>query len=464
MQNKKISIYFFSLLLLLTAGWFFLQPLLISNDALQGTPHFFIDGLGQLTNGESLNFKQPLAVFILQLVIIVLLARVFGYLFTKIKQPAVIGEIAAGIVLGPSLIGSYFPGFSAFVFPAESLSFLQFFSQVGLMLFMFVVGMEVDLKTFQKRVFDAFIISHSGIFFSFLLGLIAAYFLYETFAPAGVPFIYFALFMGISMSTTAFPLLARIIQERGLTRTPLGVLAITTAAVDDITAWCLLAVIIAVIKSGGVANSLSTIILTVVYVIFMLKVLQPFLQRLGKIYISKENMNKSVVAFLFVVLLFSSYLTEIIGIHPLVGAFIAGIVMPDNVHFKKVFINKIEDFSLVLLLPLFFIFTGLRTQINTLDNSSLWLTAFAVIATAISGKFIGAFVSSKLLGNSWKNSLSMGVMMNTRGLMELIILNIGYDLGILGKEIFTILVLMALVTTFITNPLLEFIDSRTAKS
>jgi len=269
--------------------------------------------------------------------------------------------------------------------------------------------------------------------------------------------------MGISMSTTAFPVLARIIQERGITKTPLGVLAITTAAIDDMTAWCLLAVIIAVVKAGGFAHSLSTIILTVAYVFMMLKLVQPFLKRFGTVYVSKENLNKTVVAFVFVVLFFSSYVTEVIGIHPLVGAFMAGVIMPQNINFKKIITEKIEDISLVLLLPLFFVFTGLRTQINLLNNSHLWVVAAGVISIAVAGKFIGASLSSKLLKHSWKDSLSMGVLMNSRGLMELIILNIGYDLGIFGKEIFTILVLMALFTTFMTNPLLEVIEWVSAK-
>jgi Kef-type K+ transport system membrane component KefB len=171
--------------------------------------------------------------------------------------------------------------------------------------------------------------------------------------------------MGISMSTTAFPVLARIIQERGITKTPLGILAITTAAIDDMTAWCLLAVIIAVVKSGGFVNSLSTIVLTVAYVFIMIKLVQPFLRKFGTVYVSRENLNKTVVAFVFVVLFFSSYITEIIGIHPLVGAFMAGVIMPHNINFKKIITEKIEDISLVLLLPLFFVFTGLRTQIKS---------------------------------------------------------------------------------------------------
>jgi Kef-type K+ transport system membrane component KefB len=417
----------------------------------------------QLAHGYISNLHHPLAVFIIQLVIIVFMARVFGYLFTKIRQPSVIGEIVAGIVLGPSLVGTIFPGFSAMVFPSDSLPFLQFFSQVGLMLFMFIIGMEVDIKTLKNRAFDAFIISHSGIVFSFFLGIVLAYFLYDSFAPANVAFTAFALFIGISMSTTAFPVLARIIQERGITKTPLGILAITTAAIDDMTAWCLLAVIIAIVKSGGIANSFSTIVLTVTYVFIMLKMVQPFLNKFGSVYVSRENLNKTVVAFVFVVLFFSSYITEVIGIHPLVGAFMAGVIMPHNINFKKIITEKIEDISLVLLLPLFFAFTGLRTEINILSNSHLILSTVAVITVAVAGKMIGVAVPSLILKHGWKDSLSMGAIMNARGLIGFIFLNIGYDLGIFGRELFTILVIMALFTTFMANPVMELIDLAFAK-
>ena len=470
-KGKTLIFYLLLLAVFGLLGWYVIQQgYLLEKISVQvATEISVVENLPvniwhQLVNGYLSNLHHPLAVFIMQLVIIVLVARIFGYAFTKMRQPSVIGEIVAGIVLGPSLVGMYFPEVSAFIFPKpaegdiDSLEFLKFFSQIGLMLFMFIIGMEVDLKALKNRAFDALIISHTGIVFSFFLGVLLAYFLYDSFAPDQVAFVAFALFMGISMSTTAFPVLARIIQERGITKTPLGILAITTAAIDDMTAWCLLAVIIAVVKSGGFVNSLSTIVLTIAYVFVMIKMVQPFMKKFGSVYVSRENLNKTVVAFVFVVLFFSSYITEIIGIHPLVGAFMAGVIMPHNINFKKIITEKIEDVSLVLLLPLFFVFTGLRTQINLLDNSDLWLIAFVVISVAIAGKFIGATVSSRLLKHSWKESLSMGVIMNSRGLMELIILNIGYDLGIFGKEIFTILVLMALFTTFMTNPMLELID------
>jgi Kef-type K+ transport system membrane component KefB len=402
--------------------------------------------------------KSPLTVLIIQIIAIIVFSRLLGHLFNKIKQPTVIGEIVAGIILGPSFLGYFFPGVFAFIFPANSLNTLQFISQIGLILFMFLVGMDLDLKVLKKTAGVAVIVSHASIIFPYLLGVILSYFLYVDYAPANVPFIAFALFMGIAMSITAFPVLARIIQERGLTKTPLGSLALTCGAVDDITAWFILAAVIAITKSGSFINSIFTIILSIGYILIMLKVIQPFLRRIGSVYISKEILSKTVLSFLFFTLFLSAYITELIGIHALFGAFIAGVIMPHNTDFKKNIVEKIEDVSLVLLLPLFFAFTGLRTQIGLLNHGHLWLIFLLVLLVAIAGKFGGSSLSARFGGVSWKDSLSLGALMNTRGLMELIVLNIGYDLGILSPEIFAILVLMALITTFMTGPGLNFIN------
>lgn len=402
--------------------------------------------------------KHPLAILIIQLIIIVAVSRLFGYLFTKIRQPSVVGEIVAGIVLGPSLVGMYFPEFSAFLFPPDSLKPLQFFSQIGLVLFMFIIGMELDVKILKHKARQAIVISHASIVFPYFLGAVLSLFLYREYCPDNVSFTPFALFMGIAMSITAFPVLARIVQERGITKTHVGTLAITCAAADDVTAWCILAAVIAIVKAGTITNALFTIVLATTYVIVMLKVVQPFMRKFGEVYASKETLNKTVVAFIFIIMLGSAYMTEIIGIHALFGAFLAGVIMPQNLNFKKVLVGKIEDVSLVLLLPLFFIFTGLRTQIGLLNEGNHWVVCFIVIAVAVLGKFGGSAVAARIVGEDWKSSLSIGALMNTRGLMELIVLNIGYELGILGPEIFAIMVLMALSTTLMTNPVLEFID------
>lgn len=404
------------------------------------------------------NLTHPLAKLLLQILTIIITARVFGYLCTKLRLPTVIGEIAAGIFLGPSFLADQFPAYSAFLFPPASLGNLQFLSQIGLILFMFVVGMELDLNVLRNRAQDAFLVSHASIVFPFTMGVGASYWLYGRFAPTGVAFMPFALFMGIAMSITAFPVLARIVQERGLSRTRIGGIAITCAAVDDITAWCLLAAVIAIVKAGSIISSVWTIGLAVVYVAGMFGLVRPFLKKMGEVYADRESLSKPVVAVFFLILLLSAYATEIIGIHALFGAFLAGVIMPANVKFRNVFIDKVEDVALVLLLPLFFVFTGLRTEIGLLKDVELWKWCGLIVAVAVAGKFLGSAVPAKFLGNSWRESLMLGALMNTRGLMELIVLNIGYDLGVLSPEIFAMMVIMALATTFMTGPLLGLID------
>jgi len=404
------------------------------------------------------NLSYPLAILLLQIIAIMLVARVFGFVCRKIGQPSVIGEIVAGIVLGPSLVGAYFPAFSSFLFPASSLGNLGVMSQFGLILFMFVVGMELDLKVLRNQAHEAVVISHASIVFPFSLGVLLAYFIYQQSAPDHVSFISYALFIGISMSITAFPVLARIVQERGLTKTKLGSVVITCAAADDITAWCILAAVIAVVKAGSLLSAGYTILLAVAYVFLMLKVIRPFLRRMGDIYSNKEALSKPIVGVFFVTLLLSAWSTEIIGIHALFGAFMAGVIMPANINFRNIFIDKVEDVALVLLLPLFFVFTGLRTQIGLLNEPGLWQLCALVILVAVVGKFVGSAVAARFVGQSWHSSLTIGALMNTRGLMELVALNIGYDLGVLSPEMFAILVLMALVTTFMTGPALDLIN------
>jgi len=404
------------------------------------------------------NVGHPLAILLAQIVTIILIARLFGWICKKIGQPTVVGEIAAGIFLGPSLIGMYFPEFSNALFPAHSLGNLQFLSQIGLVLFMFIVGMEIDIKLLKTKTHDAVVVSHASIIIPFALGMGLAYFLYQSFAPKGIPFSSFGLFIGIAMSITAFPVLARIVQERGIHKTRLGTVIITSAAVDDITAWSLLAAVIALVKAGSFVSSLYIILLAVIYVFLMIKIVRPFLKRVGDLHSSRENLGKPVVAIFILTLILSAWATEIIGIHALFGAFMAGTIMPDNPRFRNIFIEKIEDIALVLLLPLFFVYTGLRTEIGLLNDPYLWKVTGLIIMVAIAGKFIGSTLAAKFVGQSWKDSLSIGALMNTRGLVELVVLNIGYDLGVLTPEIFAMLVIMALVTTFLTGPTLDLIN------
>ena len=404
------------------------------------------------------NLHHPLALLLSQIVTIILAARLLGWICVKIKQPSVIGEMIAGIILGPSLLGMYFPEFSAFLFPKESLGNLQFLSQIGLILFMYIVGMELDLSVLRKKAHDAVVISHASIIIPFALGIGLSYFIYREFAPDGVQFTSFALFIAIAMSITAFPVLARIVQERNLQKTKLGTIVITCAAADDITAWCILAAVIAIVKAGSFASSIYVILMAIGYVFLMIKIVRPFLKRIGDLQAEKNTINKPMVAIFFLTLILSAYATEVIGIHALFGAFMAGAIMPENAKFRSLFIDKVEDVALVLLLPLFFVFTGLRTQIGLLNEGHLWMTAGAIILVAVIGKFAGSALTAKFLGINWKESLTIGALMNTRGLMELIVLNIGYDLGVLSPKIFAMMVIMALFTTFMTGPALDLIN------
>jgi Kef-type K+ transport system membrane component KefB len=404
------------------------------------------------------NLQHSLAILILQIISIVLIARILGWIMIKIHQPVVIGEILAGILLGPSLLGSMFPSFSGFLFPPASFNNLHILSQIGLIMFMFIIGMELDLSVIRRSASSAVVISHASIVFPYFLGVCLAYFMYRDYAPEHISFISFALFMGIAMSITAFPVLARIVQEKNLTKTNLGIFAITCAAIDDVTAWCLLALVIAIAKAGTLFNALVTLLLTVIFIVFMFSLVKPLWASVANKYFTKETIHKNIVALVFAFILLSSFITESIGIHALFGAFLAGVVMPSDTRFRMVLAQKIEDFSLVLLLPLFFVLTGLRTEIGLLTDLNQWLVCLGIILVATIGKFLGGSFSARFVGHSWKESLLLGTLMNTRGLMELIVLNIGYELGILTPEVFAMLVIMALATTFLTGPLMQAIN------
>jgi Kef-type K+ transport system membrane component KefB len=410
--------------------------------------------LADFLDGVTRNLHHPVAILLMQIIAIILVARLFGWVFKKIGQPAVMGEIVAGIALGPSLLGLYFPEVSHFLLPVASLSNLHMVSQIGLIMFMFVIGMGIDLNVIKSKAVDAMVISHTSVILPFLLGVLLALSLYETYAPPGIAFLSFSLFIGIAMSITAFPVLARILQERAMEQTKLGNLVLTCAAADDITAWCALAAIIAIVKAGSFASALYVIAITAVYVMLMIKLVRPFLQTMALRYAQ----DKIMAAIVFLTLLLSCWVAEVIGVHALFGAFLAGTIMPNIAGIKRSFTDKVEDFSLILLLPLFFVFTGLRTQINLLDEVHLWWLTALIIVVAVTGKFLGSALAARLVGQNWKDSLTIGALMNTRGLMELVVLNIGYDLGVLSAELFTMMVIMALVTTFMTGPALGVIN------
>jgi Kef-type K+ transport system membrane component KefB len=402
------------------------------------------------------NAESPLPRLLLQLIVIVLAARMLGALASRLKQPPVIGEIAAGVLLGPSLLGWVAPGASAFLFPALSLPTLQLLSQIGVLLFMFVVGVELEASHLRGKAHTAVVVSHFSIVIPFILGVSLSLALYGQYAPDGVAFHSFALFLGIAMSITAFPVLARMLEERGLTATPLGTTAITCAAVDDVTAWSLLAFVVAVTTSGGaIAKLLVMMALSLAFVLLMIFVARPLLQRVLDPERGGETLSKERIAIVLGVLLSSALATEIIGIHALFGAFVAGAIMPTGGVFRRVLRERLESISSVFLLPLFFAYTGLRTEIGLLDDVASWAICLTIIAVATIGKLGGTAVAARWTGMSWRDAVALGALMNTRGLMELIALNVGYDLGILTPEIFAMMVLMALITTAMTGPLLS---------
>ena len=416
-----------------------------------------------LNSGLIENFlKQlhhPLALLLIQIIVIMVATRLFGFLVSFVAQPSVVGEIIAGIILGPSLLGLFFPEFSILLFPKESLSNLSLISQLGLIFFMFVVGMELDFEKIKKQSSASVFISHASIIFPFFLGVVLSYWLYPLFAPHNISFMPFALFIGIAMSITAFPVLARIIKEKNLTDTSYGAMAITCAATDDITAWYILALIIALSISGTLGSSLFLLLFIALYVVIMFYGARPLLTKIGRT--QNERLSMNAMSAIVVLLLISSLITESIGIHALFGAFMAGAMMPSSAtsRLKELIAPRLEYVSLLVLLPLFFALTGLRTEIGLLNTSDGWLVCGLIIIVAVTGKLLGSSLAAKFMGFNWRDSFALGILMNTRGLMELVVLNIGFEMGILSTELFTMFVIMALVTTFMTGPILGLITN-----
>lgn len=403
----------------------------------------------------ALHLSTPLSNLILQILVIVVVARAFGSVVSRLGQPRVIGEILAGIFLGPSLLQPTAPEVHAFLFPEGSVARLNFLSQIGVLLFMFIVGLELDTKVLRTKVRSIVLISQASIVLPFVLGMGLAYLLYAGYGPAGKSALSFALFMGIAMSITAFPVLARILQEHGLMRTQLGTVAVACASVDDVTGWCLLAVVTGLVQSGTGAGAVWTMAFAALYTAGVILVLRPFLKRNADAFTTPGPLSTEHLAFAFIALMLSAWVTEMIGIHALFGAFLMGVAMPSANDFKEKLTERIHDVTTVVLLPLFFAFTGLRTQIGLVNDAQAWMVCGLVLLTAVVGKFGGAAIAARFAGYNWRTSCTLGALMNTRGLMELIVLNIGYDLGILNPTIFTIMVIMAVVTTMMAGPILR---------
>ena len=395
---------------------------------------------------------------LIQIGVVLVVARVVGYAFRLVKQPQVVGEMVAGIILGPSLLGWAAPGVSAAIFPAESLGVLGTLSQVGLLLFMFLIGLELDPRLLRGRGEAAVVTSHVSIIAPFLLGSVLALYLYPRLSDASVDFVGFTLFMGAAMSVTAFPVLARILTERNLLRTKLGAVTLACAAVDDVTAWSLLAVVVAIVRAGeGQIPLWVTFAGTTAYIAGMFVVVRPLMTHVLRMYESRGHLSQDVLGILLLGLLASSAMTEWLGIHALFGAFLFGSILPRDREFVRDITEKLEDVTVVFFLPLFFASTGLRTSIGLVSGPELWGFFGLVMLVAVAGKFGGSTLAARLTGLSWREASALGVLMNTRGLMELVILTIGLDIGVISPALFAMMVLMALVTTFMTTPLLELI-------
>lgn len=395
---------------------------------------------------------------IAQIAIIILMARVMGRAVGLVGQPKVVGEMVAGIMLGPSLLGWLAPDVSAALFPAASLGFLNALSQIGLLFFMFLVGLELDAKLIRGRGHAVLVSSHASIIAPFFLGAALALYLYPRLSDDSVTFTGFALFIGAAMSVTAFPVLARILQERNLTKTRLGAIAIACAAVDDVTAWCILAAVVLIVRSAEAVVSIPVMIIgSVLFVVVMLTVVRKALSRLETTYTKWGGIlsQDRIAAVVFLVLV-SGWITERLGVHAVFGAFLAGAVMPKGEQFVHEFRKRFEDVMVVLFLPIFFAFTGLRTSITLIDGG-LWVYMLLVLAVAVVGKIGGTAIAARSSGMPWRESWALGTLMNTRGLMAFVILNVGFDIGVISPALFAMMVLMALATTLMTTPLLEWI-------
>jgi Kef-type K+ transport system membrane component KefB/nucleotide-binding universal stress UspA family protein len=409
--------------------------------------------------------ENPVLLLLVQVALILALSRSIGLLFARFRQPQVVGEMVAGITLGPSVFGHFAPAAAALVFPAVSTGnkgYLYALSQIGVIYFLFLVGLELDMRLLRNRGRTALIISNVGIFFPFLLGVLLVYALYGTLFSQGsqgihIPFRSVALFIGASMSVTAFPVLARILTERNLHRTPIGAISITCAAWDDVSAWCMLAIVVGISRAQGVHAGLMTAAMAVLYVLVMFLGVRPFLRRVQQIYERQQRLSQHMMGLLLLIVLASAYCTEIIGIHALFGAFLAGAMMPKGSAFVHAITEKLEDFTVIFLLPIFFAYTGLNTRLGNLDTPTLWMYCGLIILIACMGKFGGVTLTARACGLPWRESSAVGILMNTRGLMELVILNVGRELGVISDTVFAMMVMMALITTGLTTPILHLV-------
>ncbi|MDZ8088939.1 MAG: cation:proton antiporter [Nostoc sp. DedQUE12b] len=415
------------------------------------------------------NFDLVIQLF-LQLTVILTTCRIVTIIGRRyLGQTDVVCEMIAGVMLGPSLLGLIAPDFQQWLFPKlpiitavglkipnPSMSILYAISQIGLAIYMFLIGLEFNTKLLKHHIKSASLLSAAGIITPFILGAIASFWFYHNgdfFQPKVMPWSA-ALYLGASMTITAFPMLARILYERGLTQTRFGTLALGAASVDDAVAWCLLAIVLASVK-----NSLSIAILAIgggiCYVLFAIFLGQPLLKAFTRM-TKREGVNRQTLTLMLIILMFCAWFTDVTGIYAIFGAFVLGAVTPRG-EFAQQIRQYTEFLTTSFLLPIFFVFSGLNTQIGLVNTPTLWGVTLLIITIAILGKGVACMLAAKLAGENWRESATIGALMNARGLMELIILNIGLEQGIITPTLFTIMVIMAVITTLMASPLIAFL-------
>lgn len=395
---------------------------------------------------------------VLQIAVILAACRAVGSIFRRFGQPRVVGEMFAGILLGPSLLGWVAPGISAYLFPTSSLGFLNALSQIGVVVFMFLVGLGINPQELKKHGHAAVLTSHVSITAPFVLAAFLSLYLYPKLSDDSVAFTSFALFMGAAMSITAFPVLARILAERDLLGSRLGTVAIACAAVDDVTGWCILAYIVVLIRSAHKATSIwVTVGGILAFALLMIYGVRHLLRRYETIYRERGQLSENLLALMLLLVLVSALCTEWLGIHLLFGSFLMGAIMPKEQRFVRYILDRFETITVTLLLPLFFAFTGLRTNVGLVKGQEMWIYCGLIILVATVGKLGGSMLASWLSGMQLREAAGLGTLMNTRGLMELVILNIGLDIKVISPALFSMMVLMALATTFMTTPVLEIL-------
>ncbi len=450
LNSGKLKTWLFYLVMLAgTIGIF----LAINHEGKKLTDPELIARVSGLVAHEQINHLLQI---LIALSVVIVTARAMGAIFKLLGQPPVIGEVVGGLLLGPSFLGTVFPDAYHFLLPPAAAPFLGLIAQLGVIFYMFVVGLELDLKVLRRSGHATLAISHASIAFPFLLGATLALVIYKRMSRPEVSFTSFALFLGVSMSITAFPVLARILTDKKINRSKMGAIALTCAAVDDVTAWCLLAFVVS-ISQAKIGGAIVTMILTVVYITAMFVVGGPLIRRLIPWLEKFDRLTEGGIAIFFVGLLLSALATEFIGIHAIFGAFLLGAITPHDSRVAKELTDRIDDLVKIMFLPAFFAFTGMRTQVGLLSTSEDWILCLVIIAVATFGKFGGTMAAARLSGLNLRDSAALGILMNTRGLVELIVLNIGLDLKIISPQLFTMLVIMALVTTFMTSPIFRFI-------